>query len=63
MKKFLFALGLSVLFVVFCFEYADAFRGYDATGGEFLMLIFPTLILREGLADLIQYVRNKKILN
>lgn len=38
---FFTALILSIHFVVFCYQYADAVRGYDGTGGEIFSMILP----------------------
>ena len=38
-------LTLSIVFVVYCFEYADITRGYEATGGEVFMLALPLTIV------------------
>lgn len=39
-----FLLALSIVAVVWCFEYADSFRGYNSTGGEVFMMALPMLI-------------------
>ena len=37
------ALTLSILAVVYCFEYADATRGYNSTGGEVFTIALPLI--------------------
>lgn len=46
-KGFLFGviLTLSILAVVWCFEYADATRGYNAIGGEVFTIALPLWIV------------------
>lgn len=43
------ALTLSILFCIWCFEYADSFRGYNSTGGEVFMLALPLMIVQNKL--------------
>lgn len=43
------ALILSILFCIWCFEYADNFRGYNSTGGEVFMLALPLMIVQNKL--------------
>ena len=47
MKKFAFyvLLSLSLLVVCCAFDYADAVRGYNATGGEVFTIILPLMVI------------------
>lgn len=38
-------LALTLIFVVWCFECADATRGYNATGGEVFTIALPLIIV------------------
>jgi preprotein translocase subunit SecF len=40
-----FLLAASIAAVIISFLYADAVRGYDATGGEVFMLALPLFVL------------------
>lgn len=64
MKKisgFLFvaSLILSILFVFWCFNYADSVRGYNALGGEIFTIMLPLWIVTNKISALKQNKRNE----
>lgn len=64
MKKlsdFLFvsSLILSIFLVVWCFEYADSVRGYNALGGEIFTIMLPAWIVTNKINALKQNKRNE----
>ena len=69
MRKKIFALMsilASILFVVYCFEQADAVRGYNATGSEVFTIALPLWIMWRivtGLCEKIDKLKkyNKKL--
>ena len=40
-----FLLSSSIWLTIITYKYSDAFRGYNATGGEFFLLLIPVLIV------------------
>ena len=40
-----FLLSSSIWMTIITYKYADSFRGYNATGGEFFLLLIPVLIV------------------
>ena len=36
----------SIWLIVSMFNYADAIRGYNALGGEFILLVLPLLVIK-----------------
>ena len=50
------ALTLSILAVVWCFEYADATRGYDAIGGEVFTLALPLILVWKKMSTMGQKI-------
>lgn len=64
-NNFLFGivLTLSILLTVWCFDYADAVRGYDATGGEVFVIMLPLLIVANKISKYErQFERLEKLL-
>ena len=60
-NKFLFGIVLtaSILFVIWCFDYADATRGYNATGGEVFILALPLMIAFQKISNLEEKINRK----
>ena len=56
---FYIGLCLAILFTVWCFDYADALRGYSATGGEVFTIALPLYIVQKKVASLEQ--KNKRL--
>ena len=54
-----FVLTLSILFCVFCFEYADNFRGYNSIGGEVFMIALPLTIVFNKINKLQEKINRK----
>ena len=57
MKKlnvFLFvaSLILSILLVVWCFDYADSVRGYNALGGEIFTIMLPLWMVTNKIKEM-----------
>lgn len=61
LKSFLFvsSLMLSILLVVWCFNYADSVRGYNALGGEIFTIMLPLWIVTNKINALKQNKRNE----
>ena len=57
---FISVLGLSVLGVAYAFEYADSFRGYNATGSEVFLIALPIYIALLKLNSLFKRAGRKK---
>ena len=56
-------LTLSILFVMWCFDYADNFRGYNSTGGEVFMIALPLWIVWKKISDMGQKIQKVKQYN
>ena len=53
-------LTLSILAVVWCFEYADATRGYNSTGGEVFTIALPLYIVWKKLTTMGRQIEKLK---
>lgn len=62
MKKVLFysALILSILLVVWSFRHAYEFRGYDAVGGEWSVIVLPVALVWGKLRNMEKQIENLK---
>ena len=62
MKNFLFylILGISVVLVCIAFDYADAVRGYNATGGEVFTIALPLGIVWNKISAMGQKINRLK---
>lgn len=56
-------LTLSILAVIWCFNYADNFRGYNSTGGEVFMIALPLTLVWFKLRAMGQKITNLKMYN
>lgn len=53
-------LTLSILAVIWCFDYADNWRGYNSTGGEVFMIALPLYIVWKKLTTMGQQIERLK---
>ena len=53
-------LTLSILAVIWCFDYADNWRGYNSTGGEVFMIALPLYIVWKKLTTMGQEIQRLK---
>ena len=62
LSRFLFGLSLvvSILLVVFCYNYADYFRGFNAIGSEIFLVLIPTFLICRYI-DAIEKSKERKI--
>ena len=62
LSRFLFGLSLvvSILLVVFCYNYADSFRGFNAIGSEIFLVLIPALLICRYI-DAIEKSKERKI--
>lgn len=62
LSKFLFGLSIvfSILLVVYCYNYADSFRGFNAIGSEIFLIFIPVLLVY-GYVDSIEKRKERKI--
>ena len=51
---------LSILVVMWCFDYADNFRGYNSTGGEVFTIALVIWIVERKISQLEQIIHNLK---
>ena len=51
------ALSLSIAFVIWCFNYADTMRGYEATGTEVFMIALPIYIVKRRCVQMGQKIK------
>ena len=58
-----FALTLSILAVVWCFEYADGVRGYNSTGGEVFTIALPLYVVWKKISDMGRKIQRLKRYN
>ena len=58
-----FTLTLSILAVVYCFEYADSARGYNSTGSEVFTIALPLWIVWKKLTTMGQKIEKLKQYN
>lgn len=56
-------LTLSILAVIWCFNYADNFRGYNSTGGEVFMIALPLTLVWFKLRAMGQKIMDLKMYN
>ena len=56
-------LTFSILSVVWCFEYADTFRGYNSTGTEVFTIALPLTLVWLKLRDMGRKIENLKQYN
>ena len=56
-------LVVSILLVVWCFEYADTFRGYNSTGTEVFTIALPLTLVWLKLRDMGRKIENLKQYN
>ena len=54
---------LSILVVMWCFDYADNFRGYNSTGGEVFMIALPLYVVWMKISDMGQKIQKLKQYN
>ena len=57
------ALTLAILAVVYCFEYADAVRGYNSIGGEVFTIALPLYVVWMKISDMGQKIQKLKQYN
>ena len=64
-NKFWFGafLTIAILLVVRCFEYADAVRGYNGTGGEVFMIALPLYIVWKKISEMGRKIQRLKRYN
>ena len=64
-NKFWFGafLTIAILLVVRCFEYADAVRGYNSTGGEVFTIALPLYIVWKKISELGRKIQRLKRYN
>lgn len=62
LSRFLFGLSLvvSILLVVFCYNYAYSFRECNAIGSEIFLVLIPTFLLCKYV-DTIEKAKERKI--
>lgn len=56
-------LTLSIFMVIWCFDYADNFRGYNSTGGEVFMIALPLTLVWFKLRAMGQKIMDLKMYN
>lgn len=61
-NNFLFSvsLALGILGVVWCFECADTYRGYNATGGEVFMIVPLLMFVGQKFNNLLKIAERKQ---
>ena len=57
------SLTLSILAVVWCFDYADSLRGYNSMGSEVFMIALPLTLVWLKLRDMGRKIKNLKRYN
>ena len=53
-------LTLSILSVIWCFDYADNWRGYNSTGGEVFTIALPLYIVWKKLTTMGRQIEKLK---